>query len=252
VTAARSIVVLHGFLGSRRNVATLAARIGERLPALTVVALDLAGHGQAPPLPGGADLGTLAQAALADARALRASEPLAIVGHSLGGRVALRACLLEPAAIAHVTLLDITPSPVKERGDIARVVEALLSAPESAADRDLFRAHFHAAGLDDALTGWLLLNLVRDRDRVRWRIDRPALAALRTRTGAEDLWPAVEGRHAYSLHAIRGALSDIVNEGDARRLEAAGCRVDTVDDAGHFLHVERPADVVERVVRGLR
>jgi pimeloyl-ACP methyl ester carboxylesterase len=42
-----------------------------------------------------------------------------------------------------------------------------------------------------------------------------------------------------------------VTERDARRLEAAGCPVVTIEGAGHFLHAERPQAVLDAVVAGL-
>ena len=242
----RPLVLLHGFLGSSRNVATLARQLADGDPTLSVFALDLPGHGTSPALPAGADLAVLARDVLATARYLGGDTPSIVVGHSLGGRVALAACLLEPEAIAHVSLLDITPSPLHGALDTALVLDALLHAPDAGRDRDVFRVHFRSAGLNTEITEWLLLNLMRQDDVFRWRIDREALAALHHRTGAEDLWPAVEGTHAYRLHCVRGARSDYVDALDARRLEAAGCPVDTVE-AGHFLHVERPAEVVALV-----
>ena len=248
----RAVLLLHGFLGSARNLASLARGLAERDPSLSVLALDLTGHGASPPLPEGADTATLARDVLATARALDVPPPVRLVGHSLGGRVALRAGTRERSTVAHITLLDISPSPIKPGGDTAAVVEALVRAPDVARSREEFRVFFRAAGLADEVTDWLLLNLAREGDLVRWRIDRAALAALHARISDEDLWPAVEGRHPYSMHCVRGALSPYVDEGDARRLAAAGCPVDTIAGAGHFLHVERPAETLERVLAGLR
>lgn len=248
----RPVLLLHGFLGSARNLASLGRGLAERDASLAVAALDLTGHGASPPLAEGADTAALARDVLATARALALPPPVRLVGHSLGGRVALRAGLLEPAAVAHITLLDISPSPFKPGGDTAAVLEALLGAPDVARSREEFRVFFRAAGLADALTDWLLLNLTREGDLVRWRIDRGALAALHARIAGDDLWPAVEGRRPYSMHCVRGALSPYVDDGDARRLAAAHCPVDTVEDAGHFLHVEQPAPTLERVLAGLR
>jgi esterase len=248
----RAVMLLHGFLGSARNLASLARGLAERDPALSVFALDLTGHGASPPLPEGADTAVLARDVLAAARALDVPLPVRLVGHSLGGRVALRAGILEPSALAHVTLLDISPSPLKPGGDTAAVVEALVRAPDVARSRDEFRVFFRDAGLADEVTDWLLLNLARDGDLVRWRIDRAALAALHARIGEEDLWPAVERPRPYSMHCVRGALSPYVDEGDARRLAAARCPVDTIAGAGHFLHVDKPAQTLERVLAGLR
>lgn len=248
----RAVLLLHGFLGSARNVASLARGLAERDQSLSVFALDLTGHGASPPLPEGADTATLAADVLGTARALDVPTPVRLVGHSLGGRVALRAGLLEPAAVGHVTLLDISPSRLKPGGETAAVVEALVRAPDVARSREEFRVYFRAAGLADEVTDWLLLNLAREGDMVRWRIDRAALAALHRRIGAEDLWPAVEGPRPYSLHCVRGGLSPYVDEGNAQRLAAAGCPVDTIAGAGHFLHVEQPIPTLERVLAGLR
>lgn len=243
----RAVVVLHGFLGSGRNVAALARGLAERDASLAVGTLDLTGHGESPPLPSGADLATLADDVLATARRLGLAAPLRLVGHSLGGRVALRAGRLDPPAVAHVTLLDIAPGPSAGVGEIAAVLAALLDAPAHGRSRDVFREHFRRAGLPEPLIDWLLLNLGRDGDQFRWRIDRAALAELHRRTAAEDLWPAVEGERPWTVHAVRGAASRHVAEADVRRLAAAGCRVDTVDGAGHFLHVERPKEVLDLV-----
>ena len=66
----RPVVLLHGFLGGARNLASLAHGLAERDPDLGIVALDLTGHGASPPLPRGADSTTLAGDVLATVRAL--------------------------------------------------------------------------------------------------------------------------------------------------------------------------------------
>lgn len=243
------LALLHGFLGSGRNLTTLARGLAAGALHYSVYAFDLPGHGGSSPLPPNADLATLTRAVLAAAREL-ARGSWAIVGHSLGGRIALEAGLLEPTAVAQLTVLDITPSPVPPGGETARVVEALLGAPEAAPSREAFRDWFARAGLAPALTDWLLLNLTRAGDELRWRIDRRALASLYPKINAEDLWAAVES-HATRVHVVRGRLSSYVSEADCLRLEAAGARVDTIDGAGHFVHVDRPAETLDRILKGL-
>lgn len=248
---ARPVVLLHGFLGSARNLASLARGLAGAVPDAAIVALDLTGHGASPALPPDADLGTLAGDVLQTARALALPGPLAIVGHSLGGRVALRACLLDRTAVGDVVLLDIGPSPGPTAGDIPRILALLLGAPDGAPTRDVVRAHFRAGGLDEALVEWLLLNLQHEGEAYRWRVDRSALARLHERVASENLWPAVRGARTWTLRCIRGARSPYVTAADAARLEAAGCPVVTVDGAGHFLHVERPAQVLELLAQSL-
>jgi len=247
----RPLVLLHGFLGSARNLGTLARTLAERDPALGIVALDLTGHGASPPLPAGADTATLAADVLATAHALDVARPFAVVGHSLGGRVALRAAGLEPSALTSVTLLDIAPGPLRDSG-VAAIVEALRRAPDRLPTRGRARAHLVDAGVPAAIAEWLTLNLEPADGGYRWRIDRDALAALHARVAGEDLWPAVEGRHAYRVRCIRAARSGYVSEPDARRLEAADCPVATIRDTDHFLHIERPRETANAVLASLR
>jgi len=246
----RPLVLLHGFLGSARNLATLARTLAERDPSLGVVAFDLTGHGASPPLPPGADSATLARDVLETVRALGLQSPLAVAGHSLGGRVALRAALLEPGALASVTLLDIAPGPVRDTG-VGTIAEILRGAPDTVTTRSQARAYLTAAGVPHAVAEWLTLNLETAEGGYRWRVDRDALAALHARIAPEDLWPAVEGRHAYRVRCIRAESSGYVSEADIRRLEAAGCPVVTIPETGHFLHAERPRETAEAILGGM-
>lgn len=246
----RQLVLLHGFLGSARNLSTLARGLADRGRDLGVVALDLTGHGASPPLPPGADSATLAGDVLATVRALGLATPLAIVGHSLGGRVALRAALLDPAVLTSITLLDIPPGPLPVGGEVGRVLEALRQAPERVTTRGEARTHLVAAGLAPVLAEWLVLNLEPIADGYRWRVDRQALAALHERIVAEDLWPAVERPRKYAVRCIRGGASAYVSADDVRRLQAAGCPVVTIEGAGHFLHAERLSAVLDAVAAG--
>jgi len=242
----RSLVLLHGLLGSARNLATLARLLLERSPDLTVVAFDLPGHGHSPPLPPDADTALLAREVLASVADLGVTAPLRLVGHSLGGHVALRVAQLQPSLIASLTLLDIAPGRLHAAREVEHVLEVLARVPDVVASRADARAMLVSGGLDVALSDWLLTNLDATDDGYRWRIDRHALAALHARTAGEDLWSAVEGRRRYAVHCVRGARG-YVTDADIRRLQAAGCPVVTIDGAGHFLHAERPEPVAEAV-----
>lgn len=235
------VVLLHGFLGSGRNLRTFAQRWSERAPHLRFVIADLRGHGQSPPLPeSGASLTDLAADVFATADASGIAGSFRIVGHSLGGRVALAAARLAPERLRAVDFLDITPGPLDPtRSDTRLVLDALLAAPAEAADRRELRPFFLECGLSPPLADWLLLNLEVAPEpprRVRWAIDRDALARLHDATLREDLWDVVEAERV-PLRCIRGERSRYVTAADAARMTALGCPVTTLA-AGHFVHVE--------------
>jgi esterase len=135
-------------------------------------------------------------------------------------------------------LLDIAPgSTDPARLGSARVLDVLQAAPDKTPDRKSMRERLLDGGLSAPTADWLLMNLEPADGGYRWRFDRAALAAFHDRFNRQDLWPVVEARRV-SIRCVRGGRSSLVTDADADRFRAAGCRVDTIADAGHDLHVE--------------
>jgi pimeloyl-ACP methyl ester carboxylesterase len=229
------IVLLHGFLGQGKNLTTLARRLLERRPAARAILVDLLGHGGSPALPRGADLETLA-----DGVVPLLGDGAWIVGHSLGGRVALVAAGRRPELVTRLTLLDIAPGPVEVAdSDTRRLVDAMLAMPPVAANRESFRQRLLAAGVSKPLVDWQMQNVEQDSAGARWRghFDPVAMAQMLPRNNAADLWPIVE-RRAVPIHEVRGERSPYVTDADMQRLGASGARADTIAGVGHFVHTE--------------
>jgi pimeloyl-ACP methyl ester carboxylesterase len=247
-SGARSVIMLHGFLGSGRNLGSLARLWSERDPSITVVLPDLRGHGASPPLERAADLATLAQDVLDLVAALRIERPIDLVGHSLGGRVALMARMIDASAVRSVVLLDISPSPARAAvSSLQPVLEALLQAPDRADDRARMLEPLSSRGVSKSIVDWLSTNLVPDGGGYVWRFDRRALSELHEQTIGVDLWPTVETPGA-KIALVRGADSLFVSPEDVERFVRAGRAVRTVEGAGHFLHVDRPREVVDALM----
>lgn len=239
-------ILLHGFMGAGRNLASLARRWSQQDPSQHLVLVDLRGHGDSPPLPAdGGDLSLLARDVLTLADHLQMPSPVRLLGHSLGGRVALAARALAPERVGEVILLDISPSPTRGRvTELDRVLEALLAAPQWAPSRAVMRQHFSQRGISRPLTEWLLLSLQRGSDGVWWKVDRDRLRQLHTRAGRVDLWDALR-LAPQNTWCIRGELSGFVPDAEVERLRAAGARVDTIGDAGHFVHAQQLEALVQ-------
>lgn len=244
------VILLHGFLGAGRNLGALVRLASAQTPHLRWVIPDLPGHGRSPPLPPDGGLAHMAQAVLELAESLGLKAPMTFVGHSLGGRVALQARLLDPYRTGDIVLLDIRPGPI-HGSDTETIIERLVEAPERADSRDAMRRILEDDhGLSAALSSWLLMSGDSGSDGFAWRVDRARLKRFHEEHRAQDLWAAVENP-ARTL-CIRGADSDYVGADDIARFEAAQVVVETIENAGHFLHVEQTEAVAASLVRALR
>lgn len=246
-TGEKRTIVLHGVLGSGRNLHSFARRLTQADPTRSFELVDLTGHGQSPPLPAGATMASIARDVLDTAQAVGAAEPFDIIGHSLGGRIALAAAGEAPQRVRSVTMLDISPGPLDSQATGSRqVLDVLLKAPALTASREEMRAHLQATGLSPGLAEWLLTNVRPQDGGFGWRIDAGAIDEAFERLNQTDLWPVVEAG-AHPITCIRGGRSRYVTDADVERLQASGARVFTLEGAGHYLHVDALDELVSIV-----
>jgi pimeloyl-ACP methyl ester carboxylesterase len=90
------LMLVHGLGGAAANWLALAPLL---LPGRRVVVPELPGHGGSEPLPAAPSLNTYA-----DRLALLLDEPSAVVGHSLGGAIALRLAIRHPDRVRALVL----------------------------------------------------------------------------------------------------------------------------------------------------
>lgn len=239
------VLLLHGFLGSGRNLANLARRLSEGDPRRSVYVVDLPGHGRSPPLAPEETFDSAADRVLGLATEV-AEGPVWLIGHSLGGRIGLAALGRAPQWIRRLSLLDIGPSPTTGAPS-EQVGRWLLEAPANPKSRDEVIEHLASRGLSRALVDWLAMNLESGPSGLSWRIDRAAVLEFHLRTSGTDLW-SVAARHADRLQAILGGASGYVSEADRTRLIELGAAVTVLPGASHFLH----SDALEPLVAALQ
>src|SRR5438270_5889539 len=99
-----SVVLLHGLFGSARNFGAVQRELARQW---RVLALDLRNHGESPHDPH-MEYGAMAQDVFETLQAHNAL-PCALIGHSMGGKTAMRAALDQPGAINRLIVSDIAP-----------------------------------------------------------------------------------------------------------------------------------------------
>jgi esterase len=236
------LVILHGMLGSSRNWQTAGAELAAHFQ---VFALDLRNHGRSPH----ADdmgYGALADDVLAwlDTQGLAR---VTLLGHSLGGKVAMRLACRSPQRVTRLIVVDIAPRdyPEKlERAEFAAMRALDLAAVKTRADAE--------RAMEPLVPGWamrkfLATNLEQDTTGAwRWAINLPALTAAVPALIKTPLVP--EDRFAGPARFIIGAKSDFVRPADAAVIRGHFPRAEIVTlDTGHNPHMEARAELVRAV-----
>ena len=237
------VVLLHGLFGSARNLGGLQKSLAAR--AMRVIAVDLRNHGSSPH---GADTGYAAMAAdVVETLAALDALPCRLLGHSMGGKVAMRLALDRPAQIERLIVADIAPIAYGHGNEA--IAEAMLGLPLVAG---MTRAEANAAlaktVTDPGIRSFLLLNLRFNGDGPpAWQIGLDELFA---GMGAIQGWEGGGTPYAGPALFVTGGASGFVPPAmhDAIRALFPGAAFAVLPEAGHWLHVEDPAGFLAAIL----
>ena len=230
------LVMLHGLFGRAANFGTVQARLAERR---RVVALDLRGHGHSPhatPV----DYAAMAADVAETLRALE-SWPCALLGHSMGGKVAMTLALRQPDAVAALIVADIAPIQYPSHfGAFVAAMRRLEMTPgltRTAADMAL-----REAVPSDPVRRFLLQNF-RPGAEPGWTCDLPAIAAALPEI---ESWPTIDARFEGPALFLSGGRSDYVAPAAFPAMSRLfpSHREVVLPEAGHWLHAEDPEGFV--------
>ncbi|WP_157571176.1 alpha/beta fold hydrolase [Nocardioides insulae] len=242
------VLFLHGLFGQGRNWGTVAKAIAGRHRATGV---DLPDHGRSP---WSGEIDYLAMASRV-AELIDAQDPAAVVGHSMGGKVAMALALTRPELVSRLLVADMSPVDYRRAGEFRRYISAMqgldLDRIERRSDaEEQLAAEVH----DDTVRSFLLQNLRRRGDGWEWQANLDLLDRDLATVGG---WPAerLTGVAPYQgpVLWLGGGRSDYVTDEYAepmRRWFPHYRRV-TMKDTGHWVHSERPELFVEILRRFL-
>ena len=229
------ICLLHGLFGRSRNLASLAATL---VATHRVVSVDLRNHGDSPHAPG---MSYADQASdVLDTLASLGAPACALLGHSMGGKVAMTASLIAPHRVPALVVADIAPRAYQHaNASIAQAMRALDLRP--GLDRREADAALAPAVPDAGVRGFLLQNLQLGPEP-RWKIGLDHIAAAMPDIEGWSL-PAGASRYDGPALFVAGALSDYVPPDSIGAIRALfpRARLQVLPQAGHWLHADQPA-----------
>lgn len=229
------LVLLHGLFGAARNWGSVARHLSNEYH---VVVPDLRNHGDSPHDPEHSYV-AMVDDVLQMLDRLQLG-PASLVGHSMGGKVAMLLALRHPQQVRRLAVVDIAPVGYQHDFDSVfaslRAVDLARIRNRSDADQQM-----QQEDIGDGVRAFLLQNLVRDQDQWRWRLN---LDALEHAQDAITGFPELDQQQVYpgSCHFIYGARSDYVQDAHAERIRQLfpAARLCPVADAGHWVYADQP------------
>ncbi|MSP30206.1 MAG: alpha/beta fold hydrolase [Acetobacteraceae bacterium] len=231
------LVLLHGLFGMARNLGTIA-----RAMAAThrVIALDLRNHGASPhgrPM----DYPTMAADVIHTLEQLGIPQA-AIMGHSMGGKLAMQIALTHPIAVSRVVISDIAPVRYPPRNSpILAAMRAINLHPDlTRAEAD---AALAAAQPDPATRAFLLQNLRLHDVESRGPVWRAGLAEIEASLPVIEGWePPTNAPYFGPTLFIAGARSTFILPDHRETIRALfpTARFVTIKNAGHWVHADNP------------
>lgn len=236
------VVFLHGLFGQGKNFTQVAKALQPELRSLLV---DLPNHGRSS-WTDRVDYADMADSVADFLRSDFAAEgPVHLVGHSMGGKVAMVLALRHPELIDRLVVVDITPGPSDGAGEFEHLLGSLASIDLATIDR--------RSEADEALRelipsptirGFLLQNLrAGDDDRYTWQSN---LDVLRRDLSTIGDFPTMDVTFDRPVLWMSGENSPYVQEEDEAEMRRLfpRTRLVTIKGAGHWVHSEQPTSFV--------
>ena len=246
LSAGEPLIVLHGLLGSHQNLLPASRRFAEHFQ---VFAVDQRNHGQSPhhdEMYYDAMAGDIAR--FMDKHNLSTAH---VLGHSMGGKTAMQLALNHPDRVRKLVVVDMSPRAYGPR--FASLLSALRELrPERFKTRPEIDQALAPSIPEESLRQFLLKNLMPDgRGGYRWRIHLDAIAE-----NYDNLREAVRGSTPFTGETLflLGGRSDYVGEDDRSTIMRLfpQAQFESIPDAGHWVHAEKPAEFGEAVMRFLK
>lgn len=238
------LIIIHGLFGMSDNWKSLGKKWSSDYE---VHLLDMRNHGRS----GHSD--TFDYDAMSDDLAeyleSKSIDDAYILGHSMGGKVAMLFASLNPDKVRKLVVADIGPKYYEPHHEV--IIEALETLDlENISSRSEARDNF-ADYLSDGVRQFLLKSLYWvDRGRLDWRFNLKIIAEK-----IENVGVALPPNAIFEKPTLfaRGGESYYIKDEDVDLLydHFPDAELETIPGAGHWLHAEKPEEFYELVNRFL-
>lgn len=242
----RPLIILHGILGISDNWVSFARRISHL--GYRCLVPDQRNHGHSP------HHRVLNYYALSDDLSEFIShhqlEQPVILGHSMGGKTAMRYTLENPDNVHKLIVVDTSLRTYVRFQYHQRLIDAMRSLDiKSLTSRQLAEDALSDKIDDERIVQFLLKNLHwKEKTKLAWRPNLEAISE-----NLENMYDGVffSSRYTGPVLFIRGGLSDYIIDQDLPAIyeNFPDARVETIESGTHWVHADAP-DEFFRLIRG--
>lgn len=252
------LIILHGLYGASDNWFAIAKKLAERY---TVYSIDLRNHGQSPHH----EDHTFAamKADLVQFFDTHNIETAALLGHSMGGKVAMAFAADFPERVTNLIVVDIAPKNYLTQGEEnlyplhRNILTAMLEINFDYVDSRQQVEENLSLKIDNArIRQFLMKNLIVNKTGkpLRWKLNLGALYDNLEEIVSGGDYKLFEDRlpiTTYPVRFIRGLASNYIQENDLELIKRIYPDAQIVDipNAGHWLHAEQPDLFMQAVLR---
>ncbi len=234
------LVILHGMLGMLDNWNTVARILANDH---TVVLFDLRNHGRSPRAETMC-YGDMAADVVVSMENLGFESGYIVLGHSMGGKVAMELALRQSHRISGLVAVDI--SPLEYVGDHLPILDAMASTPiVGSKSREAIRQTLIEKLTNERVVDLLLKNLARTPGgEFEWRVYHQAL----TREYRRLMKALTPGHYDGPTMIVRGSKSGYLELRMIPQIREyfPQLQLETLD-AGHWVHAEQPQALVQLI-----
>lgn len=274
-------IILHGLMGSGRNWRNFSHQLGSATlqrnsrgsAGWHMVLVDLRNHGQSAGLEGFDPPHDISSAAKDVANLVKAEKwdsPYVVIGHSMGGKVALdfaESCsrgdygesFLLPKQL---WVLDSVPGEVvtdDSDGEVEKVLSTLKFIPNPIPSRRWLVDYMRNLGFSKTLSDWLGSNLKRvdtSSEEVTWIFDLNGIVEMFNSYRKKSYWSLLQHPpQGLEISIVRAENSDRWNSAVLAQLESVANKEQSADNgkvfyhvlknAGHWVHIDNPKGLID-------
>lgn len=250
------MIILHGLYGSSDNWLTFIKNLSENF---RIYLPDLRNHGQSPH----SDTHSFdaMRDDLIEFMKMHSIKEAIIVGHSMGGKVAMKFAASFPDLVKSLIIIDISPRRYDFVNDFTinqinhKVIISSMASlnPEQISTREEADKLLQKTIGSERIRQFLLKNLKRKHDGgYEWKLNLNSL-----HRNINNLFEGIERNEvknvSYTVLFVKGELSDYIKEEDIKLIKEIypKAEIEIISGSGHWVHSEKPEELKKVILNFL-